>query len=895
MVMKKALNCGGDFCEPCECVNEAQIDLEEICLDVFEPVCGCDGVTYNNPCEAEFYGGVTSWTFGECDTCNDGIQNGDEEGIDCGGELCLPCETCNDGILNNGEEFIDCGGPNCAPCPCVNEVQINPEIICPDIFLPVCGCDGNTYPNECVAINLGGLTSWIEGACPTCDDGIQNGDETGIDCGGPDCAPCDTCEDGEEGIDCGGPDCAPCEETPCTDFYGVNFENGFGEFNDGGSDCRLSINDAEFANSGLYCVRLRDNTNTSVTTSNLFNFSGFDGIQVSFNFIADNMEEGEDLWLQISTNGGATYTTVADYNSGFEFFNGIREFESVYIPGPFTENCRVRFRLDASNNGDFVYLDDIVIETCSEGTCDDGILNNGETFIDCGGPNCDPCPCVNDAQINNEAICTDEFEPVCGCDGVTYSNVCEAINYGGVTEWTEGECFTLPCIEIYSTDFEDGFGQFNDAGSDCRLSINDAEFANSGDYCVRLRDNTSTSNTFSEIYDFSSYEVIEVSFNFIADNMEFEEDLWVQISQDGGASYTTVADYDSGIDFLNGIREFETVYIDGPFSTNCIIRFALDASNNGDFVYLDDVSIQGCSENADGTCTDGILNNGEEFVDCGGPNCEPCDDNCTGFEFNDLEDGLGGWIDGGSDCRVSINDAEFAFSGDYCVRLRDNSSSSVFTSPLYTIPPSTFTALSFTYIADNMETGESFHFEVSEDDGDSWTTLLSYVSGSQFVNGQRKFEFVALPTAAGDELRFRFRCDASNNGDFIYIDDIELEACDLDIGDIKDESEHAALMSADDDTEVQISSREEKSYSSDFTLYPNPISTSGNLQLEFEYEQALVKTQVFGLEGNLVSEQEWSDTELIKNIPVQNLSPGTYILKVSTNGMVAVKRFIVIR
>jgi len=32
----------------------------------------------------------------------------------------------------------------------------------------------------------------------TCDDGIQNGDETGIDCGGPDCPPC------EEGIDFSG-------------------------------------------------------------------------------------------------------------------------------------------------------------------------------------------------------------------------------------------------------------------------------------------------------------------------------------------------------------------------------------------------------------------------------------------------------------------------------------------------------------------------------------------------------------------------------------------------------------------------------------------------------------------------------------------------------------------
>lgn len=54
-------------------------------------------------------------------------------------------------------------------------------------------------------------------ACPTCDDGIQNGDETDVDCGGPECPDCPTCDDGiqngdETGIDCGGSNCIPCCE-----------------------------------------------------------------------------------------------------------------------------------------------------------------------------------------------------------------------------------------------------------------------------------------------------------------------------------------------------------------------------------------------------------------------------------------------------------------------------------------------------------------------------------------------------------------------------------------------------------------------------------------------------------------------------------------------------------
>lgn len=50
-------------------------------------------------------------------TCDDGVLNQDEEGIDCGGG-CGPCSgppTCDDGLHNQDEEGIDCGGP-CGPC-----------------------------------------------------------------------------------------------------------------------------------------------------------------------------------------------------------------------------------------------------------------------------------------------------------------------------------------------------------------------------------------------------------------------------------------------------------------------------------------------------------------------------------------------------------------------------------------------------------------------------------------------------------------------------------------------------------------------------------------------------------------------------------------------------------
>ena len=52
-------------------------------------------------------------------TCTDGIMNGDEDGVDCGGSFCDPCNndpTCTDGIMNGDEDGIDCGGSFCDPC-----------------------------------------------------------------------------------------------------------------------------------------------------------------------------------------------------------------------------------------------------------------------------------------------------------------------------------------------------------------------------------------------------------------------------------------------------------------------------------------------------------------------------------------------------------------------------------------------------------------------------------------------------------------------------------------------------------------------------------------------------------------------------------------------------------
>lgn len=205
----------------------------------------------------------------------------------------------------------------------------------------------------------------IAAPCNNCSNGIRDCDETGIDCGGPNCAPCPgTCFDGiqnqtETGIDCGGPcalSCTPqanisstlnCSGAAQANIYPVSCDqigtSAYGlsgpsaTFNSGSAtnpsptptcsysstdDCWIHVN----LESGVTQLQLQFESGSMANGSSVCYIAAYQGTCASlsyvgcqaaeefissvygvYNVLFSGLDDTKDVWLYMYNDGGKSF------------------------------------------------------------------------------------------------------------------------------------------------------------------------------------------------------------------------------------------------------------------------------------------------------------------------------------------------------------------------------------------------------------------------------------------------------------------------------------------------------------------------------------------------------------------------------------------------------------
>ncbi len=240
--------------------------------------------------------------------------------------------------------------------------------------------------------NINGAADCI--AKPNCGNGIQDCQETGVDCGGPDCPPCGgTCVDGiqnqdEDAIDCGGVCnmCGTCGTGNCTAGGTLPFCCGT-TYDNAGPASNYTIN------IGSPGYKLGNGTAgdikicfSAIALNTAMCVGDYDEIRVYNNasalqFIYDEAVGAScfgsatcsgtlpNLCVEVNDGTGYAYIRIIKWCAGSSYEGWTATYETVGSTGK---------------------------TVCVASTCSDGLLNGNETGIDCGGSctACTACPAV---------------------------------------------------------------------------------------------------------------------------------------------------------------------------------------------------------------------------------------------------------------------------------------------------------------------------------------------------------------------------------------------------------------------------------------------------------------------------------------------------------------------
>lgn len=489
-------------------------------------------------------------------------------------------------------------------------------------------------------------------------------------------------------------------------------------------------------------------------------------------------------------------------------------------------------------------------------TCSDGIQNGQETGVDCGGPTCPSCPTGCSGTEVTLSITLDNYPEETSWEikndagaliasGGTYGNF---PNGATVTEdiCLADDCFTFTIFDSYGDGICCSYGTGSYTLSDgSTVLASGGQFGSSEatDFCIGGGGPDTSPPTQPT--------------NLSVSN---EQDTQVTLSWNASSDNVGVTGYEIFLDGTSlGTTGFTSVSVTGLTactSYNFGVR-ALDAAGNASGTATTVGSTTGCSGGGGTPFTEAYF----------------------------FETGLDGWTDGGSDC--ARRNTSFSWEGSYSIRLRDNSgTASSMTSPSYDLAGLGSAEISFYFYPNSMENGEDFW--VRYNDGSGWQTVASYASGSSFTNGSFYTATVTLDAASydlTDGARFRIQCDASANGDQVYIDEVTVTGSQTSGSNVGPSVTIEKVL-----TPTIRTFDVEELVEADVAFFPNPASDKVSIRTA----DGIAQVVILNLQGQEVFRRGYDNLEQT-TLDVSQLTAGTYLISIQTKEEVVTERLLIQR
>jgi len=139
-------------------------------------------------------------------------------------------------------------------------------------------------------------------------------------------------------------------------FLHDSFETDFGAWIDGGADC--SYYTGSYGSHGEDAIELTGNSSSSFMSTADLPMSGSSLALFRVEFYTTGMGGGDSFELQISTNGGSSYSTVKTWTYSTDFENDEYAKDVAFLEG-YEFNDQTRFRFRSYAGGASVYIDNV--------------------------------------------------------------------------------------------------------------------------------------------------------------------------------------------------------------------------------------------------------------------------------------------------------------------------------------------------------------------------------------------------------------------------------------------------------------------------------------------------------------------------------------------------------